>query len=113
MGHVIHIRSPISQKSIKQVGIVYVGATNLWVGFEDDDSLLSNMQKEQEDVNRWGGLFQEVGGTFQPPKCTWTVHDMVQETKGKWVYRDAEKKTGRKRKKKRRTSAIKNWTAWK
>ena len=49
-------------------------------------------QKAQEDVNRLGGSLQEVGETLQPPKCTWTVHNMVQDTKGKWVYRDTEKK---------------------
>ena len=30
--------------------------------------------------------------TFQPVKCTWTVHDMIQDRKGKWIYRDAPKK---------------------
>ena len=70
MGNVTHIRSPISQKSIKQVGIVYINHTNLWAGLEDDDDLLSATQKGQEDVNMWGGLLQEVGGTLQPPKCT-------------------------------------------
>ena len=110
MGNVTHIRSPISQKSIKQVGIVYVNDTNLCAGLEDNDNPLSATQKGQEDVNTWGGLLQEVRGT-QPPKFIWTVHNMVQDTKGEWVYRDVEKKTGKERKKQRVTSGTKNWTS--
>ena len=33
-----------------------------------------------------------VGGTLQPPTCRWTVHDMIEDKKGEWVYRDAPKK---------------------
>ena len=60
MGHGIHIRSPISQKPIKQVGIVYINDTNICAGLEDyNNDLLSATQKGQEDVNRWGGLLQK------------------------------------------------------
>ena len=74
---------------IKQVGIVYVDNTNLWAGLEDDNNLLPATQKGQEGVNTCGGSLQAVGGILQPPKCTWTAYDMVQEKKGEWVYRDA------------------------
>ena len=111
MGNGIHIRSPISQKSIKQVGIVYVDNTNLWARLEDDDNIISATQKGQEDVNMQGALLQEDGGTLQPPKCTWIAHNMVQDIKGEWLHRDAEKKMERERKKPRRTSAKNNWTA--
>ena len=62
--------------------MVYVDATNLWAGLEDDDDLLSATQKEQEDVDTWGGSLQAVGGLLQPPKCIWTAHDIVQDKKG-------------------------------
>ena len=42
-------------------------------------------------MNIWGGALQAVGGLLQPPKCTQTAHDMVQDKKGKWVYRDTPK----------------------
>ena len=46
--HRTNIVSPILEKSIKQVVIVYVNDTNLWAGLEDDDDLLSVTQKGQE-----------------------------------------------------------------
>jgi len=96
MGHGIRITSPISQKSIKQAGIVFVDDTNLWSGLEDDDDLLSAGHKGQEDVNLWAKSLEEVGGLLQPPKCGWTVHDMRCSDKGVWEYRDAPKKKAKK-----------------
>ena len=90
--HGTNIVSPILKKSIKQVGIVYVDDTNLWARSEGDNNPMSAMQKGQKDVNRWGGSLQEVEGTPQPHKCTWTVENMVQDTKEEWVYRDTETK---------------------
>ena len=84
------------------MGIVYLYDTNLWVGLEDKDDLQAATQQVQEDMNMWGGLLQEAGGTIQPPKCTWIIHDMVQDKKGEWVYRDAERKK-RKGKRERRS----------
>ena len=75
----------------KQVRIVYVDNTNIWAELEDNDSLLSAIQKVQEGVDTWGGSLQSVGGLLQPPKCTWTAHDIVQDKQGEWVYRDAPK----------------------
>ena len=82
MGHGIHIISPISQKSLKQAGIVFVNDTNLWSGLEDEDDLLSAAHKGQEDVNLWAKSLQEVGGLLQLPKCGWTIHDMLCSDKG-------------------------------
>ena len=75
--------------------MVFVDDTNLWSRLEDDDDLLSATQIGQEGVNLWAGFLQEVGGMLQPPKCAWTIHDMQQDEKGKWGYRDAEKKKGK------------------
>jgi hypothetical protein len=97
LGHGIRITSPISQKSIKQAGIVFVDDTNLWSGMEDKDDLLSEAYKGQEDVNLWARSLEEVGGLLQPPKCGWTIHDMKCSDKGVWEYRDAEEKAIKKR----------------
>ena len=67
MGHGIRITSPISQKSIKQAGIVFIDDTNLWSGLEDEDDLLSAAHKGQEDVNLWEKSLEEVRGLLQPP----------------------------------------------
>ena len=64
MGNDIHIRSPISQKSIKQVKIVYVDSTNLWAGLEDNDDLLSK---------RWLNLY-DLFGSFP---STWRVRPEI------------------------------------
>ena len=42
-------------------------------------------------MDRWGGSLQAVGGIFQPPKCTWTAHNIVQDKKGECVYMDTPK----------------------
>ena len=76
------------------MGIVFVDDTNMWSGLEDNDDLHSATQKVQEQVNLWDCLLQEVGGILQPPKCVRKIHDMIQDKKGKWGYRDAEKKKG-------------------
>ena len=81
----------MSKKLIKQVGMVYIDNRNLWAGLEDEDNLLLAIQRGQGGVDIWGGSLQAVGGTLQPPKCTWTAHDMVQDKKREWVYRDAPK----------------------
>ena len=95
MGHGIRITSSISQKLIKQAGIVFVDDTNLWSGLEDEDDLLSAAHKGQEDVNLWEKSLEEVGGLLQPPKYRWTVHDMRCSDKGVWEYRDATKKAAK------------------
>ena len=43
------LKAPISKKTIKQVGILFVDDTNLWSGLAPDDDVHSAMAKGQED----------------------------------------------------------------
>ena len=44
------IISPLSQKTLDQIGILYVDDTNLWAGLEEDDDLELVTFKGQEGV---------------------------------------------------------------
>ena len=44
------ITSPISQKTLNQIGTLYIDDTNLWTGLEEDDDLESVIFKGQEGV---------------------------------------------------------------
>ena len=89
----ITTESPITKKSIKQVGILYVDDTNLWLGLlDEEEDFESATSKAQERVNRWVESLEVVGGALNPEKCAWTVHDMLPGENGEWEYRDVDKK---------------------
>lgn len=86
--HGITIRSPISRKEIRQVGILYVDDTNLWAGMEEDDDALSASYKAQRGVDCWGGSLVASGGDLNPDKCSYTISDYQSDGKGGWKYSD-------------------------
>ncbi|KAL7523098.1 hypothetical protein ACHAXR_000025, partial [Thalassiosira sp. AJA248-18] len=86
--------SPISKKSIKQVGILYVDDTNLWAGLDERDDLATVAMAGQEAVDQWGESLQAVGGALNPDKCSWTVAEMTPKGNGEWEYRDQRASTG-------------------
>ena len=43
--------TPITKKTRKQVGIMFVDDTNLWEGLGEDDSELTVTKKGQESIN--------------------------------------------------------------
>ena len=48
VGHGIHLVTPITKKGKKQVGILFVGDTNLWEGLGEDDDIDAVMDKRPE-----------------------------------------------------------------
>ena len=86
-GHGVTVTSPISKKSCRKVGILYVDDTNLWAGLTPDDDLIGTTAKAQDGVNCWGDLLMATGGSLNPKKCFWTVHDMRPRADGSWTYR--------------------------
>ena len=86
-GHGVTVTSPISKKTCKQSGILYVDDTNLWAGLSADDDLDAAIYKAQEGIDSWGKLLMATGGTLNRDKCKWTVHDMVPRADGLWEYR--------------------------
>ena len=44
-GHGISVTSPISGKTRKMIGLLYVGNTNLWAGIRKEDSLEETAHK--------------------------------------------------------------------
>ena len=75
--------------------MLFVDDTNLWSGLEEDSDVLEVAAKAHGGVNTWGKSLIATGGILNPPKCNFTIHDMVVDTKGKWTYADAEKKAAR------------------
>ena len=64
--------------------------TNLWFGLEEDLDILEVEAKAQDGVNTWGRSLIATGGVLNPPKCNFTIHDMVVDDQGRWTYADAE-----------------------
>ena len=89
-GHGVTVKCPISKKSCRKVGILYVDDTNLWAGLTPDDDLIGTVAKAQEGVNCWGDLLMATGGSLNPKKCFWTVHDMKPRADGTWTYRQCK-----------------------
>ena len=85
-GHTVTLTTPISKKSIKTAGILYVDNTNLWIGLNGDDDVYDVVQKAQESVSFWGNSLIATGGALNPEKCKWTIHDMVPKADGTWEY---------------------------
>ena len=89
-GHGVTVKCPISKKSCRKVGILYVDDTNLWAGLTPDDDLIGTMAKAQDGINCWGELLMATGGSLNPKKCFWTVHDMKPRADGSWTYRQCK-----------------------
>ena len=87
-GHGIVIEAPLSKKRIRQVGIAFVDDANLFEGLAPDDDRESVLAKGQEAINTYGGSLISTGGNLKPEKCNYTIHDVVPNAKGEWVYND-------------------------
>ena len=85
-GHGITVTSPISGKSKKMIGLLYVNNTNLWAGLNKEDDMLDVVNKGQEAVTSWGKLLMATGGDLNPEKCNWILHNMVAKEDGTWEY---------------------------
>ena len=52
--------TPISKKSTKTAGILFVDDTNLWAGLDSEKDLETAVWEAQEGVNSWGGLLMAL-----------------------------------------------------
>ena len=89
-GHGVTVKCPISKKTCRKVGILYVDDTNLWAGLTPDDDLIGTADKAQKGIDCWGELLMATGGSLNPKKCFWTVHDMKPRADGSWAYRQCK-----------------------
>ena len=85
-GHGIQVVTPITKKSKKQVGVLFVDETNLWEGLDKDDDIDTVMKKGQQIINTWGSNLMTVGGELRSKKCSYTIHEMRPTKTGKWEY---------------------------
>ena len=92
-GHGIEIICPISLKRRRQVGVAYVDDTNLWGGLREDEDIYEAAHKSQQGITSWNSLLNASGGMLRPEKCSATIHHMVPDGKGDWVYADQLKRT--------------------
>ena len=70
--------SPVSGKSINQVGAMYVDDKNLWAGMKVNDDRLSVAAAGQSGINSWGRNLSATAGGLNSDKCAFTIHDMSQ-----------------------------------
>ena len=84
--HGIQVVTPITKKSKKQMGVLFVDDTNLWEGLGEDDDIDTVMEKGQRSINTWGNNLLAVGGELRPEKCSYTIHEMRPTKTGEWEY---------------------------
>ena len=78
--------TPITKKSRKQVGVLFVDDTNMWEGLGKDDDIDTVMEKGEGSINSWCSNQLAVGGELQPDKCSCTVHEMKPTKDDGWGY---------------------------
>ena len=83
-GHRIHVVAPITKRSKKQVGVLFVDDTNLWEGLGEEDGGLIVTEIGQRSINSWENNLLAVGGELRPDKCSYTVHKMRSTKDGEW-----------------------------
>ena len=59
------VTSPISKKSCRKAGLLYVDDTSLWAGMDRDEDLDSAVLKVQAAIDSWGNLLQATEGRPQ------------------------------------------------
>jgi hypothetical protein len=57
-------------------------------GLDKKDDVAIVAAKGQNGITNWGDKLIAVGGALNPDKCKWTIHHMVSDGKGSWVYTD-------------------------
>ena len=67
-GHGITFTSPISGKSKKIIGLVYVDNTNLCVGLNKGNNMEEIVHKGQQAVTSLGKHFMAIGSNLNPKK---------------------------------------------
>ena len=85
--HGFTVTTPISKKSCKMAGILYVNGTNLWARMEEEDDLDEAVYKAQESVAFWGRSLIATGGALNPGKCKWSIYDLILKDDDNWEYR--------------------------
>ena len=85
-GHGIHVETPNTKRSRKQVGVLFVDDANLWKSLGEDNDIDMVMEKGQRSINSWGNNLLAVGGELRPDKCSYTIHEMKPTKNGKREY---------------------------
>ena len=83
----VTIQSPISKKSIKQVGILYVDVINICANLSKDEYLEEVSVKAHEGIDQWVNSPIAVRGVLNPIKYSWTTHDIFP---GRMVHGNTE-----------------------
>ena len=88
-GHGINVVTPITERSKRQVGVLFVDDTILWEGLGEEDDINdidTVMEKGQRSINTWGNNLLTVGDEMRPEKCSYNIHEMRSMKNGKWEY---------------------------
>jgi hypothetical protein len=86
-GHGVHLRCPITKKSIHLAGMLFVDDTDLeHLDLNKTESTADVHSALQESIINWGNLLLATGGALKPMKCFYHIISFVWKPDGSWQY---------------------------
>ena len=66
MGHGIQVVTPITEKTKRQIGVLFVDKTSLWEGLQEEEDDMVVLLKGKDSINSWSNNLLVVGGEPRP-----------------------------------------------
>ena len=86
-GHGLHLRSPITNKSIHLAGTLFVDDTDMeHLDLNKMETRNEAHQALQESIINWGHLLLATGGALKPEKCFYHIISFSWKPDGTWRY---------------------------
>jgi hypothetical protein len=85
-GHGIHLRCPITDKSIHLAGTLFVDDTDLEHLDMKAETTHETHRALQDSIINWGKLLLATGGAIKPAKCFFHVISFAWKQDGTWKY---------------------------
>ncbi len=93
-GHSVHLRCPISNKTIHLARTLFVDNTDLeHLDLNRSESIVESHAALQESIINWGPLLLATGGALKPAKCFYHMISFSWKPDGDWKYDSNESLT--------------------
>ena len=90
-GHGIHLRSPITNKTIHLAGTLFVDDTDVeHLDLNKSETREDTHNALQESIINWGRLLIATGGALKPAKCFYHIISFSWKPDGDWKYDENE-----------------------
>ncbi len=90
-GHGVHLRCPISNKTIHLTGTLFVDDTDLeHFDLNKRETVRESHAVLQESIINWGCLLIVTGGALKLPKCFYHMISFMWKADGSWRYKTNE-----------------------